>query len=179
MSETSSSITSQEVPWVTHPIYDLYQANCDGYTQHARLKKTYRGSFNRNGDQTVRVRPILSLKTPNVVSYSCIQSHRFVWECFNGEIPEGMQVVHKDGNKVNNSLGNLKLEKQRRDSSYVKNNHYKNYKITATDIETGEKTVFYSLYQIQKVFGINSKSVHKAYKDKKPMRGYNFEFAVD
>ena len=39
MSETSSSITSQEVSWVTHPVYDLYQANCDGYIQHAKLKK--------------------------------------------------------------------------------------------------------------------------------------------
>lgn len=35
--------------------------------------------------------------------------HRLVWEAFVGEIPKGYIVHHKDGNKQNNSLSNLKL----------------------------------------------------------------------
>lgn len=35
--------------------------------------------------------------------------HRVVWEAFNGPIPKGMQVDHKDGNKKNNRLDNLQL----------------------------------------------------------------------
>lgn len=34
--------------------------------------------------------------------------HRLVWETFNGEIPENMQIDHKDGNPTNNALDNLK-----------------------------------------------------------------------
>ncbi len=35
--------------------------------------------------------------------------HRVVWEAFNGEIPEGLQINHIDGNKANNNLSNLEL----------------------------------------------------------------------
>ena len=35
--------------------------------------------------------------------------HRLVWEAFNGEIPEGMQINHIDEDKTNNRLDNLNL----------------------------------------------------------------------
>jgi len=31
-------------------------------------------------------------------------------EVFNGDIPEGMKIIHIDGNKTNNALSNLKLK---------------------------------------------------------------------
>lgn len=36
-------------------------------------------------------------------------THRFVYECFYGEIPEGMQIHHIDHDKTNNSLDNLQM----------------------------------------------------------------------
>ena len=35
--------------------------------------------------------------------------HRYVWEKFNGKIPKGFQVHHKDKNKRNWSIENLEL----------------------------------------------------------------------
>lgn len=38
-----------------------------------------------------------------------IRVHRFIIECFIGEIPKHLQVNHKDGNKTNNCLNNLEV----------------------------------------------------------------------
>ncbi len=35
--------------------------------------------------------------------------HRVVWEAFKGDVPEGLQINHIDGNKANNNLSNLEL----------------------------------------------------------------------
>ena len=37
------------------------------------------------------------------------QAHRFVWECFNGIIPEGKVIDHINNNKEDNRLCNLQL----------------------------------------------------------------------
>ena len=35
--------------------------------------------------------------------------HRYVWEKFNGEIPEGFHIHHKDRNRKNFDISNLEL----------------------------------------------------------------------
>jgi hypothetical protein len=37
--------------------------------------------------------------------------HRYVWEKYNGEIPEGYVIHHKDRNKRNYDISNLELKK--------------------------------------------------------------------
>lgn len=34
---------------------------------------------------------------------------RIIWEMYNGEIPPGMEIDHKDGNSQNDKLSNLRL----------------------------------------------------------------------
>lgn len=46
----------------------------------------------------------------NFTGYN-IRMHRFVWEYYNGEIPDGYDVHHIDGNRGNNDISNLQLLK--------------------------------------------------------------------
>ena len=39
---------------------------------------------------------------------SSFQRHRVIWYFFNGDIPEGMQIDHWNGNKTDNRLDNLR-----------------------------------------------------------------------
>lgn len=48
---------------------------------------------------------------------------RLVWEAFNGPIPKGQYVCHKDGNYKNNYLSNLTLTsntRSKKSSSFIK-----------------------------------------------------------
>lgn len=36
--------------------------------------------------------------------------HREVWKYYNGKIPKGMHIHHKDGNRFNNQISNLELQ---------------------------------------------------------------------
>ena len=40
--------------------------------------------------------------------------HKFIYECYHGLIPDGMDVVHIDGGVLNNNLSNFQLVVKRR-----------------------------------------------------------------
>ena len=43
------------------------------------------------------------------ISDKWVPLHRYVWELYNGPIPEGLHVHHKNGNKLCNCICNLEL----------------------------------------------------------------------
>lgn len=50
--------------------------------------------------------------------------HRLVWETFNGDIPEGKQIDHIDGDTSNNSIDNLQVVSARENmNKYLKERH--------------------------------------------------------
>ena len=40
--------------------------------------------------------------------------HKFIYECYHGLIPDGMDVGHIDGGVLNNNLSNFQLVVKRR-----------------------------------------------------------------
>lgn len=44
--------------------------------------------------------------------------HRLIWEAFNGPIPKGFVINHKDENKLNNCLSNLEMVTQQYNVTY-------------------------------------------------------------
>lgn len=52
--------------------------------------------------------------------------HVYVWEYYNGKVPDGYHVHHVDGDKSNNEIENLRLEKAFDHMSYHAKQNYKN-----------------------------------------------------
>ena len=120
--------------------------------------------------------------------------HRFVWECFNGVIPEGKVIDHINDVRHDNRLCNLQLltpsENNKKaatniDYTFIANNHKNRKCVKATNIETGEVTYYYSLYATQQHLGINHGTIkrvceswygYKSGVSKKDGHSYTFEY---
>ena len=98
-----TKITIDECVYYVHPIYDLYAGSKDGNVINIIKQVPHKGNKTHRGYLNVGVR---KHSQSGVKSY---QVHRFVWECFNGVIPEGKVIDHINNNKEDNRLCNLQL----------------------------------------------------------------------
>jgi hypothetical protein len=93
--------------WAAVPGYEgIYEVSTDG---------VFRRLIKRKGARDFKVRQAIrrgywgvTLTCANgVVKH--YRSHRLIWAAFNSPIPPGMQINHKNGAKLDNSLSNLEL----------------------------------------------------------------------
>lgn len=63
------------------------------------------------------------------VNKKTVLFHRLVYETYKGDIPEGMEIDHKDGNKHNNKLTNLEAvtPEENIDRASKMGNHHKRF----------------------------------------------------
>ena len=80
--------------------------------------------------------------------------HRFIYECFKGEIPVDKQVDHCDNWKENNSINNLQLltPKENLQKSHCK-------KVISFNLETKEEIIFDSLKEASEFHKIIGSSI--------------------
>ena len=90
--------------WKPIPGYEgHYQASNLGRIRSLKYNEARVLKYSITRDGYYRV----NLYRNNVKKYSLI--HRLVWSAFNGAIPEGLEINHRDEDKTNNALLNLEL----------------------------------------------------------------------
>ena len=82
--------------------FSSYDVNIENGTIFSYLQNRFIGNMHPKGYITS------TLTDDDGVQHS-IKFHRFIWECVNGEIPEGFDIHHINGDKMNNSINNLEL----------------------------------------------------------------------
>ena len=88
-----------------HHIYTNFGANKHGQIFNKKTNRCSIGTLQSTGYMRKRL-------SQNGLQRKCIDVHRFVFECYNGDIPDKMQINHKDSNKQNNCINNLELVTQ-------------------------------------------------------------------
>ena len=84
-----------------HPICTNYGVKEDGTILNLKTLHCLKPRLHRTGYSY-----IVAYKDGKQKNY---RLHRFVYECFKGDIPSELQVDHIDNNKVNNHIDNLQL----------------------------------------------------------------------
>jgi len=144
--------------YFVHPIYDLYASSKDGNVIHIAKRLPHKGNKTHNGYLQVHVRKY-GEKQKNY------HSHRFVFECFNGIIPEGKVIDHINNNKEDNRLVNLQLvthkqnckkSAKERDYTFAAKNHENRKCVKATKKDTTEVSYYNSMSAVQQHLGINA-----------------------
>ena len=82
-----------------HPIYTNYGSKEDGTIINLKFKRTVKPGQRNSGYR--KINPCMFGKTK---SFSL---HRFIYECFKGDIPVGYEIDHIDNDKHNNHIDNL------------------------------------------------------------------------
>ena len=135
-----SNIEINNCVYKVHPVYNLYASDENG-NMFCMVRK-----HGQNGQKGYSV-------------------HRFVYECFNGIIPDGKVIDHVNNIKDDNRLCNLQLmshqgncEKsaKRRDYTFAAKNHQNKKCVKATNSDTNEVSYYNSMYAVQQHLGINA-----------------------
>ena len=152
------SISMNKYVYHVHPIYDLYASDEDGNIMNIIKKLPFKGHKQHNGYLQCMIRKYGG-------KYKAYYVHRFVWGCFNGDIPEGKVIDHINKDKKDNRLCNLQLITQqenckksaeKRHYTFTSKNHENKKCVKATNIENNEVLYFNSMYVIQQHLKINA-----------------------
>lgn len=115
----------------------------------------------------------------------CFTAHSLVWKSFNGVIPTGFEINHKDENSLNNALENLEILTHRENVNYGSHREKQiisqpnKKEIRCTDIQNGMQKDFISLGEAQRWLGIKKakSNISKCLNGKvKSAYGYIWEY---
>ena len=170
MEEDRDFIEFQGIKFFWHPKYKYYLASKSGQILSLKRNKKRILKFQNNGNNYL----IFCLCEKNKKRFYYI--HRFVFETFKGEIPEGMHIDHFDFDRKNNIIDNLQILTPKENTRKSKCKKVKSY-----NIKTFEEKIFDSLTEAAKyhqitigTVGYNCKKISTITKSKKDGKRYKF-----
>ena len=154
-----SNIEKKNCIFKVHPVYNLYASDGNGNIIHLVKQVPSTGNKRKNGYLFCMVRK------HGQNGQKGFYVHRFVYEYFNGIIPDGKVIDHVNNIKDDNRLCNLQLmthpenckkSAKRRDYTFVAKNHQNKKCVKATNSDTNEVSYYNSMYAVQQHLGINA-----------------------
>lgn len=97
------------------PLIDFPNYEVSNFGNVKSLTKIKRGS---NLSPSSRKKGYLQVQICRNNTVRSMYIHRMVWQTFMGEIPNGMEINHKDGNKHNNHIDNLECVTPQQNSQH-------------------------------------------------------------
>lgn len=154
------------------PIQEVegYMINSDG--KIFSLKRDPRGrEIKQHAGNSGYLKVSFSIKTNSGCRTKNYMTHRLVAKYFLGECPEGYQVNHKDGDKLNNKASNLEYVTQYENMTHARDfgllnppkgerNH--NSKLTESDVDLVRNLWVFNKAQILSVFmGVDESTIRR------------------
>ena len=140
-----------------HPIYNLFAGSKDGRFVHI-LKQVPHIGNKSCGDGYLNC----SVRKHGQPSYKNYKVHRFIWECFNGDIQEGFEIDHINNVRDDNRLCNLNvLTHQDNCKKSAKGRNFGDYRknprcVKAINNDTDEVLYFNSMYVVKQHLGVDN-----------------------
>ena len=147
-----NKIEIENCVYKVHPVYNLYASDGNGNIIHLVKQVPSAGQKHKSGYLMCMVRK------HGQNGQKGYMVHRFVYECFNGIIPDGKVIDHVNNIKDDNRLCNLQLMSQqenckksakRRDYTFAAKNHQNKKCVKATNSDTNEVSYYNSMYAVQ------------------------------
>ena len=160
-------IVFRKTIFFSHPIYENYYTSKEGEIYSRKRNKILKLQKHPAGYLIFNICSKSKRKSYYV--------HRYVYECFYGNIPKGKEVDHIDNNKTNNNIKNLQLLTKKENMSKSHSKKLKSY-----NTKTKEIQIYKSVTKASEVLGITvssiSKVCRKEQKTAKTKDGIKFKF---
>lgn len=174
--------------WKKHPIYQDYcgsnlgrvkSINYNHTEKEKLLRKTKIIKHNKNRDYIAQ--QVCVYKNKKRIHYSV---HRFIYQCFNGIIPQDLQIDHIDNNPSNNKLQNLQLLTSSENTkkihidnpNYVCNNQFGNKRIICLN----NHQIYNSQHEAGRKLNLDYRLINMVLKGRtKHTHGYRFRYYIE
>ena len=154
-----TKIEIENCVYKVHPVYNLYASDGNGNIINLTKQVPSPGQKHKSGYLVCTVRK------HGQNGQKGYMVHRFVYECFNGKIPDGKVIDHVNNIKDDNRLCNLHLmthqenckkSAKRRDYTFAAKNQQNKKCVKATNSDTNEVSYYNSMYAVNQHLGINA-----------------------